>query len=84
MNTIYPIINHVKCDGDAACTIVCPNNVFSLRKITDEEYNQLPFVGKLKTKIKGRNKSFVTDPESCIGCNLCVTNCHEKAITLSL
>lgn len=84
MNTKYPIINHTKCDGDGACISVCPNNVFSFREITNVEYNQLPFLGKVKTKIKGRYKSFVTQPKSCIGCNLCVKNCHEKAIKLSV
>jgi len=84
MKAIYPIIDKVKCDGDAACALVCPNNVFSIREITDDEYKLLPFIGRLKTRIKGRNKSFVVHPEWCIGCNLCVTNCHEKAIKLSL
>lgn len=84
MKTVYPIIDKVKCDGDAACIRVCPNNVFSVREITDDENKQLPFLGRFKTKIKGRAKSFVVRAELCIGCNLCVTNCHENAIKLSV
>lgn len=73
-------INMNKCDGDGDCLKTCPNQVFELRKITKEEYASLKFMGKFKTKIKGRVKSFAVNFENCVECGLCIKQCHERAI----
>ncbi len=73
-------ININKCDGDGACLTNCPNQVFELREITTQEYNSLKFLGKFKTKIKGRVKSFAVNFENCVECGLCIQQCHERAI----
>lgn len=69
-----------KCDGDGACSHCCPNQVLKLREITSDEYASLGFLGKFKTKIKGRVKAFVVNSDDCVECGLCIEQCHERAI----
>ena len=73
-------INMNKCDGDGGCLNYCSNQVFELREITTEEHDSLKFLGKFKTKIKGRVKSFAVNFENCVECGLCIKQCHERAI----
>ena len=73
-------VNMNKCDGDGSCLNYCPNQVFELREITTEEYDSLKILGKFKTKVKGRVKSFAVNLENCIECGLCIKQCHERAI----
>jgi NAD-dependent dihydropyrimidine dehydrogenase PreA subunit len=73
-------INMNKCDGDGGCLTSCQHQVFELREITSTEYDSLKFMGKFKTKIKGRVKAFVANPENCIQCGLCIKQCHEHAL----
>ena len=75
-------VNPSFCDGCGACVECCPRAVFSLREITEEERKSLSLPGKIKVRVKGKVKSFVTNSEDCITCGLCVNKCHEKAISL--
>ena len=77
-----PIINLGKCESDGRCVEVCPNDVLTMRDISDTEYNTLSFIGKLKTKAHGRKKAMVLNPNDCIACGECVKICPEKAIKL--
>jgi 4Fe-4S ferredoxin len=79
---LIPIINFNSCEGKGPCIEVCPYDVFEMNKITDEQYKSLSLVGKLKTKVHGREKAFVVNGELCHACGLCVTACPEKAIKL--
>jgi 4Fe-4S ferredoxin len=79
---LIPIVNFNKCEGKGPCIEVCPYQVFEMKPISDEEYAQLNFMGKLKTVVHGRGKAFVIHPELCHSCGLCVTACPEKAIQL--
>lgn len=76
-------INPNSCDGCGACVEVCKKSVLELRDITDQEHKALHFMGKFKVRIKGREKSFVVQPENCVSCGLCVKHCHERAIRLA-
>lgn len=71
------------CDGCGKCVAVCPNNVFEMRELTEQEYKLLTFGQKIWIRIKGRRKSFVLNVEGCVACRLCVENCREKAIKIS-
>lgn len=73
-------INMNKCDGCRHCIASCPNQVIETREITTDEYDFLKFLGKFKTKIKGRVKAFLVNREECVECGLCIKQCHERAI----
>jgi formate hydrogenlyase subunit 6/NADH:ubiquinone oxidoreductase subunit I len=73
-------INKMACDGCGVCVAVCPNNVLTLKDISDEEIAALSFIGKLYVRMKGRTKSYVNDSSACIACSLCARKCHERAI----
>ena len=44
---LIPIVNLNKCEGKGHCIEVCPYDVFEMKPISDEEYAQMNFVGKL-------------------------------------
>lgn len=75
-------VNLDACDGCGLCVDVCPKGLFEMKELSDEEHGQLSFVGKIKVRIKGRTKSYVTQPDDCISCGKCVRSCHERAITV--
>ena len=77
-----PVINLNKCESDGRCISVCPNNVLVMQEISDADFQNLSFIGKLKTKAHGRKKAVVQQPNDCIACGECVKICPEKAIKL--
>jgi 4Fe-4S ferredoxin len=79
---LMPIINLSKCEGKEPCVTICPYNVLEMQRITESDYNQLTFKGKLKTFIHGKNKAYLVKPDQCHSCGLCVTACPENAIKL--
>ncbi len=80
---LVPVVNLNKCEAKGPCIEVCPFDVFRLEEITPAQYAQLSLLGKLKTKVHGRQKAVVAQPGACHACGLCVPACPEKAITLS-
>lgn len=78
----YPEINLNKCESDGRCVKVCPKNVLEMNEISESEYKNLSFIGKLKTKAHGRIKVFAVRAEDCKACGECVKICPEKAIKL--
>jgi NAD-dependent dihydropyrimidine dehydrogenase PreA subunit len=74
-------INTNKCDGCGTCTEICPNQVFEMEEISQNEIQSLSFFGRLKVRIKGNVKSKITNPQNCTSCGKCIKNCHENAIT---
>ena len=79
---LKPAINLSKCEGKMDCIRVCPYNVFEKQVITDIQYKELSFTGKIKTFFHGREKVVAARPDACHACGLCVTACPEKAIKL--
>lgn len=73
-------VNLNACDGCGVCVDVCSMNVFEIKEISKETMNDLSFMGKIKVKIKGHQKSNVINAAACIACGKCVSSCHERAI----
>jgi NAD-dependent dihydropyrimidine dehydrogenase PreA subunit len=74
------IINKSSCDGCGVCVDTCPNNVISLKDLSEFEIAGLSFKGRIKVKIKGKRKAYVNNLKSCTSCRLCENSCHEFAI----
>jgi len=79
---LMPVINLNACEGKGPCIEVCPYNVFEMQVINDETFGELSFIGKIKTRVRGRKKAFVINAGMCHACGLCVAACPEKAIKL--
>jgi ferredoxin len=53
-----------------------------VRRINDEDFFLLSFLGKLKSRAHGRLSAYTPQANLCQACGLCVVACPEKAITL--
>jgi ferredoxin len=72
-------IDEISCDGCGDCVDVCPFSAIDMKTLNDKEVKELPFKGRLKVKIKGRDKAFINQ-DLCTACGLCMKSCHEFAI----
>jgi NAD-dependent dihydropyrimidine dehydrogenase PreA subunit len=79
---LKPVINLSNCGGKEDCIPACPYDVLEMQLITAEDRLTLNFKGKIKTFFKP-NKAYITDPNLCHACGLCVQVCPEKAIKLT-
>jgi 4Fe-4S ferredoxin len=79
---LVPIIDSSRCEGKEDCVRVCPYAVFTVRRLTDPERARLGLLTRLKVFVHGGKQGFVTRPDACHACGLCVTACPEKAIQL--
>jgi NAD-dependent dihydropyrimidine dehydrogenase PreA subunit len=79
---LVPVIDTSRCEAKADCVEVCPYHVFTVRKLTDRERGALGLRTRLKVFVHGGKQAFVTKPDDCHACGLCVTACPEKAIKL--
>ncbi len=79
---LRPVVNQTRCEGATDCEIVCPYNVFEIRKLTSDERKALPLLVQVKVFAHGGKQAFVVRAEECHACGLCVTACPEKAIKL--
>ena len=77
-----PVINLSKCESDGRCVKVCPKNVLAMKEISEDEFKNLSFIGKLKTKAHGRIKAYAKKTDECRACGECIKVCPEKAIKL--
>ncbi|WP_322751665.1 MULTISPECIES: ferredoxin family protein [unclassified Frankia] len=77
-----PIIDRNRCEGKEDCVVVCPYDVFEVRKLTEQEREGMSLLGSLKYLAHGRRQAVVAKPMDCHACGLCVQACPEKAITL--
>lgn len=80
---VAPVIDALKCEGKGDCVDVCPHDVFEIRKLTKVELKALPLGPWLKVLVHGGKQGFVTIPDVCHACGLCVAACPEKAIRLT-
>jgi NAD-dependent dihydropyrimidine dehydrogenase PreA subunit len=79
---VVPIVDFGSCEGKGDCVRVCPENVFVLRRIDDEDYRELGFLQKIKQRVHGMKVAYTPNADACRGCSLCVSACPEHAITL--
>ena len=79
---VVPVIDRNRCEGKADCLRVCPHGVFEMATLTDAHKATMSFIGKLKARVHGNRQAFVTQPDACHACGLCVSACPEGAIRL--
>jgi 4Fe-4S ferredoxin len=80
---IVPVVNLKRCEGKADCAVVCPENVFLIRRIEPADYAHLSPLNKLKLRVHGMKVAYTPNEGACRACGLCVTACPERAITLA-
>jgi NAD-dependent dihydropyrimidine dehydrogenase PreA subunit len=77
-----PVIDRSRCEGKADCVAVCPYGVFEVRRMDDDDFRELPLLGKLKSLAHRRRTAYTPGADACQACGLCVVACPEKAIAL--
>ena len=80
---IVPVVNFGRCEGKADCAVVCPENVFDIRRIDTADYERLGPLQKFKLRVHGMKVAYTPNADACQACGLCVTACPERAITLA-
>jgi 4Fe-4S ferredoxin len=79
---IGPVVSLKRCEGKGDCVRVCPENVFEVRRIEQDDYRTLNALHKLKLRVHGMQVAYTPNVDACRSCGLCVSACPEHAITL--
>jgi NAD-dependent dihydropyrimidine dehydrogenase PreA subunit len=77
-----PVVDHARCEAKGDCVIVCPNDVFEVRRIEQPDFAALPLLAKLKVVAHRRDTAYTPRLADCRACGLCVVACPEAAISL--
>ena len=80
---IAPVVNLKRCEGKGDCAVVCPEDVFEIRRIDTADYQQLGALHKFKLRVLGMKVAYTPNADACRACGMCVTACPERAITLA-
>jgi 4Fe-4S ferredoxin len=80
---IAPSVDFTRCEGKADCAVVCPENVFEIRRIDASDYEKLGLMNRLKLRVHGMKVAYTPNAQACRACGLCVSACPEHAITLA-
>jgi len=81
--TWTPIVDHRRCEAKRDCVVVCPHDVFEIRRIDDADFKGLPTLAKLRVLAHRRQTAYTPNAEACRACGLCVVACPEGAISLA-
>ena len=79
---VVPVVDRARCEGKSECKAVCPYGVFEIQRMREEDFAQLGFFAKLKSRAHGRKTAYTPRADACHACGLCVSACPEKAIRL--
>ncbi|MGO9948573.1 MAG: 4Fe-4S dicluster domain-containing protein [Steroidobacteraceae bacterium] len=80
---IYPVVDLKRCEGKGDCERVCPEGVFEVKRIEEEDYRELGMLNRFKLRVHGFKVAYTPNADACRSCGLCVTACLEHAITLA-
>lgn len=80
---IFPVVDLSRCEGKGDCERVCPESVFQVRRIEDQDHRRLGVLLKLKMRVHGMKMAYTPNAEACRSCGLCVAACPEHAIRLA-
>jgi NAD-dependent dihydropyrimidine dehydrogenase PreA subunit len=80
--TWTPIVDHGRCEAKRDCVVVCPHDVFEIRRIDDNDFKGLSAVTKLRVLAHRRQTAYTPNADACRACGLCVVACPEGAISL--
>ena len=78
-----PTIDHRRCEAKSDCVVVCPNDVFEVRRIEPADFTDLDLSAKLRVLAHRRRTAYTPRLGQCRACGLCVVACPEGAITLA-
>jgi NAD-dependent dihydropyrimidine dehydrogenase PreA subunit len=79
---IVPEVDFARCEGKADCAVVCPENVFDIRRIDAADYRALRPLQRFKLRVHGMKVAYAPRADACRACGQCVSACPEHAITL--
>ena len=82
VGAIKPVVDFNRCEGKADCVRVCPEAVFAMARIEDEDYRKLGVMSRFKLRVHGMQVAYTPNVDACRSCGLCVSACPEHAITL--
>jgi|HubBroStandDraft_4_1064222.scaffolds.fasta_scaffold378941_1 4Fe-4S ferredoxin len=77
-----PLVDRNRCEAKADCAVVCPFDVFEVRRLSEDERTGLSIRGRLNLLAHRGRQAVVVAPERCHSCGLCVTACPERALQL--
>jgi len=80
--SFMPVVDRARCEAKGDCVLVCPYDVFAVRRIDDQDFAALGFLSKLKVIAHGKKSSYTVNAGACRACGLCVVACPEDAIAL--
>ena len=77
-------IDRNRCEGKEDCAKVCPEGVFEIRRLDDEEFAALDgWFTRFRVRVHGKRQAFATSEADCRNCRRCIAACPEKAITVT-
>jgi 4Fe-4S ferredoxin len=79
---VAPVVDRNRCEAKGECVVVCPYDVFEIRRLTAIDRAALDLRGRLKAWIHGNEQAFVVRPGDCHACQLCISACPEQALRL--